>query len=214
MPWPLLCDSRQCTICWCVFKLQLQRRYFGFNCFVPLLRKLRQHMQWDGCPPFLPAAALVDTNCNSLTVWPLRWLAWRAEKAGALPTVWYHFVEFYCLSASHFNFVSMHGYVVSTPLPGRNMQAIRVVSAPGLQWLPVYLELSLCLIIEPTRSQVRAAQRHPDHVSTARRAALEVRVPVFSRDGGIQASRLQTCFIYWWRSCDTAVRKVLPGGAV
>ena len=35
---------------------QLQRRCFGCHCFfVPFLRKLRQRMQWDGCPLSFPA---------------------------------------------------------------------------------------------------------------------------------------------------------------
>ena len=147
-------------------------------------------------------------------------IAWRAEKAGALPTVWRHFVEFHYLSASHYNFVSEHGYVVSTPFLGRNVKATfaaidgrvvstsllcmhnvtitlrRVVSAPGLHWLPAYLELSLCIIIEPARSQVRAAQRHHDHVFTARRPALEVRVPVFHETGGSQPADSKHVF-YW-----------------
>ena len=116
-------------------------------------------------PPILSGAVLVskseNANCNSLTAWPPRWLAWRAGKASALPTVWHHSVEFHGLYASNFSFVSEHGCVVSIPFLGRNVQSSfsatdgrvdstsilsmhnviivfrRMVSTPGLHWFGV-----------------------------------------------------------------------------
>ena len=173
-------------------------------------------------PPIPSSAALVskseNTNCNSLTVWPLRWLAWRAEKAGALPTVWHHSVEFHGLYASHFHFVTEHGCVVSIPYLSRNMQSYfsatdgrvdsiydlhmhsvmtwlrRVVSTPGLHWMTAYLELSLYIIIEPTRSQVRAAQKYLDIADDYPNGCAGGEGSPFGHwTGGIQANSLPAC---------------------
>ena len=192
MPWPLLCCSRPCPCCWRVFHCQLQRRCFGFRCLAPFLRKL-----------------------------------------------WHHSVEFHGLFASHFNFGSKHGCVVSIPFLSRNMQSYfsatdgqvdsiyvlhrhnvmtwlrRVVSTPRLHWKSACLELSLYIIIEPTRSQVRAAQMHlgiADDYTNGCAGGEGSRSATGRGDPSQQSPSMSLCI--GGEATGMAIRMVSPGGAV
>ena len=87
----------------------------------------------------------------------------------------------------------------------------RVVSTPGLHWFSAYLELSLYIIIEPTRSL--SGQRSGILIqSLQHEGLLEVRVPALATRRGDPSQQAPRMF-YRWRSMWEAARKVSPAEA-
>ena len=163
-------------------------------------------------PPILSSAALVskseNTNCNSLTVWPPQWLAWRA---GTLPTVWHHSVEFHGLYASHFNFVSEHGCVcvVSIPFLGRNMQS------NFLQLMDEWTPLPSCACATSKLFQASGLHSRIALVGTGCLRTSNYHLTSLSSPPGPKSGQRRSCHETGdrWRSVWRAARKVSPGEA-